>query len=61
VNLCGFRVGWTFFIGIIPVVGDVTDAVLNYGLVLRPATKLDLPTGLTAQMLFNNAVSAGVG
>ncbi|BEI83718.1 hypothetical protein CcaverHIS002_0403220 [Cutaneotrichosporon cavernicola] len=61
INLCGFRVGWTFFIGIIPMVGDVTDAALNYVLVVKPARKLDLPTTITSQMMFNNAISAGVG
>ncbi|GMK58941.1 hypothetical protein CspeluHIS016_0603830 [Cutaneotrichosporon spelunceum] len=61
INLCGFRVGWTFFIGIIPMVGDITDAALNYTLVVRPARKLDLSPAVTSKMLFNNAVSAGVG
>lgn len=35
--VCGFRFGWTFFIGLIPGVGDLTDASLNYFLVLKPA------------------------
>jgi hypothetical protein len=43
------------------MVGDITDATLNYVLVVKPARKLDLPAGVTSQMLFNNAVSAGVG
>lgn len=71
-NLCGFRVGWTFFIGmfpprarlhlgIIPGAGDVANALLNYSLVLRPSRKLDLPSDLVAKMWFNNAVSAGLG
>lgn len=47
--------------GIVPGLGDVTDVILNYTLVVRPATKLDLPGSVTAQMFFNNAVSAGVG
>lgn len=47
--------------GFIPVVGDATDAILNYTLVVKPARKLDLPANLTTQMLFNNAVSAGIG
>jgi hypothetical protein len=59
--MCGFRVGWTFFIGIIPAAGDIADAALNYCLVVRPATKLDIPKDLLAKMLFNNAVSAGLG
>jgi len=60
-NLCGFRVGWTFFIGIIPGAGDVANAVLNYTLVLRPSKKLDLPSDLLTKMYFNNAVSIGLG
>ncbi|RSH86978.1 hypothetical protein EHS25_003466 [Saitozyma podzolica] len=60
-SLCGFRVGWTFFIGIIPGAGDIADATLNYCLVVRPAKKLDIPQALLTKMLFNNAVSAGVG
>jgi len=60
-SICGFRFGWTFIIGFIPVVGDVTDAVLNYTLVVRKARKAELPTWLVRRMLFNNALSAGVG
>lgn len=26
-SLCGFRVGWTFFIGLIPLLGDIIDAL----------------------------------
>lgn len=43
------------------MVGDITDATLNYTLVVKPARKLDLSSAVTSQMLFNNAVSAGVG
>lgn len=43
------------------MVGDVTDAALNYTLVVKPARTLDLPDQLVAQMMFNNLVSAGVG
>ncbi|KAL7420860.1 hypothetical protein Q5752_004813 [Cryptotrichosporon argae] len=60
-NLCGFRVGWTFWIGIIPGLGDVVDATLNYTLVVAPARKLDIPQSLLSKMLVNNAVSAGLG
>ncbi|WWC92385.1 uncharacterized protein L201_007342 [Kwoniella dendrophila CBS 6074] len=60
-NLCGFRVGWTFFIGIIPGLGDVVDAGLNYCLVVRPSRKLDIPDSLLSKMLVNNAISAGLG
>ena len=60
-NLCGFRVGWTFWIGFIPVVGDVVDATLNYTLVVKPARQCDIPPALLSKMLANNAVSAGLG
>ncbi|ODN83053.1 hypothetical protein L202_01278 [Cryptococcus amylolentus CBS 6039] len=60
-NLCGFRVGYTFFIGIIPGLGDAVDASLNYFLIVKPAKKLDIPDSLVHKMLFNNAISAGLG
>ncbi|WOO82100.1 uncharacterized protein LOC62_04G005602 [Vanrija pseudolonga] len=60
-NLCGFKFGWTFFIGIIPGAGDIANGVLGYLLVVRPSTTLDLPPWLVAHMLFNNAVSFGIG
>ena len=47
--------------GFIPLAGDVIDAGLNYILVVRPATKLDIPQSLLTKMLVNNAISAGVG
>ena len=34
---------------------------LNYGLVVRPATKLDVPKDLIAKMLLNNGISAALG
>lgn len=60
-SICGFHFGWTFIIGFIPVVGDVTDAALNYFLVVRKAKQAEIPGWLLRKMLFNNAVSAGVG
>jgi hypothetical protein len=48
-------------VGIIPGLGDIVDAGLNYGLVVRPANKLDIPKDLLSKMLLNNAVSAGLG
>ncbi|KAI0707392.1 hypothetical protein C8Q76DRAFT_749031 [Earliella scabrosa] len=60
-SLCGFRFGWTFLIGIIPGAGDAADAVLNYVLVVRKAKQAEIPGWLLSQMLFNNAISAGVG
>ncbi|KAF4609757.1 hypothetical protein D9613_012034 [Agrocybe pediades] len=60
-SILGFRFGWTFLIGLIPVVGDFTDITLNYFMIVRPARKLDLPSWLVQRMLANNAVSAAVG
>jgi hypothetical protein len=60
-KVCGMRFGWTFLIGIIPGAGDVTDAALNYTLVLRRAQKAELPPWLIQRMLVNNVISAGVG
>lgn len=59
--ICGFRFGWTFLIGLIPGLGDVVDATLNYTLVLRKCKQADLPSWLIAKMLANNAISAAVG
>ncbi len=61
--VCGLRFGWTFFIGLVPGLGDITDAILNYTLVVKPVKKEldDQPDWLIRQMLFNNAVSAGIG
>lgn len=60
-SICGFRFGWTFIIGIIPMAGDVADATLGYLLVIRKARQADIPGWLLSRMLFNSAVSAGVG
>ncbi|KAH9475721.1 hypothetical protein JR316_0011280 [Psilocybe cubensis] len=60
-SFCGLRFGWTFIIGMIPLVGDVADISLNYLLIVKPARKLELPNWLLRRMMVNNAVSAGVG
>ncbi|KAF9037621.1 hypothetical protein BJ165DRAFT_1313728, partial [Panaeolus papilionaceus] len=60
-RICGLRFGWTFFIGLIPIVGDVTDILLNYTLVVKKAKAADLPDWLIHRMMLNNAISAGVG
>ncbi|KAJ2928579.1 hypothetical protein H1R20_g8495, partial [Candolleomyces eurysporus] len=41
-SLCGMHFGWTFFISLVPVIGDVVNASLNYFLVRR-ARGADLP------------------
>ncbi|KAF9481939.1 hypothetical protein BDN70DRAFT_784504, partial [Pholiota conissans] len=60
-NICGLHFGWSFFIGIIPIIGDIIDAVLNYMLVVRVARHADIPDWLLHEMLLNNAISAAVG
>ncbi|KIM32928.1 hypothetical protein M408DRAFT_62500 [Serendipita vermifera MAFF 305830] len=57
-HICGMRFGWTFLIALIPVVGDLVDASLNYFLVVRKCRQAELPGWLVRKMLFNNAVSA---
>jgi hypothetical protein len=59
-HICGMRFGWTFFISLIPIVGDITDASLNYFLVVRKARQADLPNWLVSRMMFNNAISLAV-
>ncbi|KAI0703783.1 hypothetical protein BC835DRAFT_1317583 [Cytidiella melzeri] len=60
-TICGMRFGWTFVIGIVPGVGDVADAALNYILVVRKARQAEIPDWLIRKMLTNNAVSALAG
>lgn len=62
-SICGLRFGWTFFIGIVPGLGDIVNAILNHTLVVNPVKKEyeDRPDWLIRQMMFNNAVSTGVG
>jgi len=60
-SFCGMRFGWTFIIGLIPVVGDVADASVNYLLVVRKARQAELPDWLVRRMLVNNAISIAVG
>jgi len=60
-HICGMRFGWTVIIGLIPIVGDVVDASLNYFLVVRKARQAELPAWLVRKMLFNNTVSAACG
>ena len=48
------------FIALIPVVGDVADALLNYSLVVRKARQADIPPWLLRKMLLNNTVSTGL-
>ncbi|KAH9031080.1 hypothetical protein EDB84DRAFT_1493491 [Lactarius hengduanensis] len=60
-NLCGFRFGWTFIIGIVPGVGDAADAILGYVLVIRKARGADVPWWLTQRMVLNLAIATSIG
>lgn len=40
-SFAGIRFGWTAIIGLIPMAGDVTDALLNYTLVVRNAKEAE--------------------
>jgi len=60
-NIGGFRVGWTFWIGLVPFAGDIADASLNYLLVVKKCQEAEIPGWLVERMLLNNAISAGVG
>ncbi|KAK4051549.1 Endocytosis and vacuole integrity protein [Microbotryomycetes sp. JL201] len=60
-NLCGFRVGWTFWLGLIPLAGDIASMLLGYTLVLRKCRQAELPAMLSQRMAFNQAVAFGIG
>ncbi|WFD42247.1 hypothetical protein MPSI1_000888 [Malassezia psittaci] len=61
-RICGLRFGWTFIIGLIPFVGDVTDALLNYNLVVKKAKEIEgIPNSLIQRMMINNSISIGIG
>ncbi|KAI5118610.1 hypothetical protein M0805_008041 [Coniferiporia weirii] len=60
-SICGMRFGWTFIIGLVPMAGDATDALLNYFLVVRKAKQADIPNWLLRRMLMNNAATAAIG
>lgn len=59
---CSFRVGWASIIGLVPVVGDVTDAWLAARIV-SAAKSIDggLPESVVAQMYANVVVDFGIG
>lgn len=61
INLCGFRIGWTFFVGMVPGAGDALNAVLGYTLVIRKAKQADIPPWLYNRMVGNQAIATAVG
>ncbi|KAG6909861.1 hypothetical protein DXG01_014896 [Tephrocybe rancida] len=60
-HILGFRFGWTFLIGLVPVLGDAMNAGLNYYLVVRKARQAEPPAWIVQRMLFNMGLSTGVG
>lgn len=54
-------VGWTFVIGIIPLVGDVANLALSHSLVIKKAKKADIPASLLREMKAHNLISACMG
>ncbi|KAG6867953.1 hypothetical protein C0993_009172 [Termitomyces sp. T159_Od127] len=60
-SIFGFQFGWTFFIGLIPFVGDAVNVYLDYRLVVKKARQADIPLWLLHRMLFHILVGAGVG
>jgi len=60
-SLCGFRVGWTFVVGLIPGVGDALNGFLGYYLIVRKAKQADIPPWLYNKMVGNQVISTVVG
>jgi len=60
-NLCGMKFGWTFIIALIPVVGDITDGILGYTLIIRKAKQAEIPGWLVREMMVNTFISVGCG
>jgi len=59
-SFCGFKIGWSSVIGIIPVIGDILDGMLAL-LVIRTASAASLPTSVLMHMLFNVAFDFVIG
>jgi len=61
-NLCGFRIGWSSVIAIIPVIGDFIDMFMAL-MVVHLCDKVEggIPKRLRAQMMFNILIDFGVG
>lgn len=59
-SIAGFRFGLSFFIDLIPGVGDILDAVLSLYLVWI-GMQLHLPAGKLIRMIWNIAVNFVIG
>ncbi|KAF5359749.1 hypothetical protein D9756_003037 [Leucocoprinus leucothites] len=60
-NICGFRFGWNFFIGMVPIAGDITNMTLNHYLIVYKTKEADIPKWLVHRMEVNNILSTGMG
>jgi len=60
-TIFGFSFGWGFIITLLPGIGDIINAFLNYWLILAQAQKAELPDWLEEQMLFNQLFACVCG
>ena len=67
-KLCGVQCGWTFFLALIPFLGEIVNALLSYHLVIKKCKQIDecvtadsIPQSLIDRMVFNMTVSSGLG
>jgi hypothetical protein len=61
-NFLGFRFGWSSVVGLVPVVGDIVDALLTIRLILVMCGVGDgLPNNVFAWMVINMVVDFAVG
>lgn len=40
-KLCGIQCGWTFFLGLIPFLGDMVNLMLSYNLIIKKAKQIE--------------------
>ncbi|WFD36842.1 hypothetical protein MCUN1_003732 [Malassezia cuniculi] len=61
-KLCGLQCGWTFFLGLIPFLGEIINALLSYNLIIKKAKQIEgIPDSVISRMVFNTTVSTGMG
>lgn len=47
--------------GFIPLLGDITNILLSYNLIIKLAKKLELPESVITKMMVTNGFAAAVG
>lgn len=40
-KLCGIQCGWTFFLGLIPFLGDIVNLMLSYNLIIKKSRQIE--------------------